>query len=855
VFARRVVIGGALCALILFAASGPEARDVPLEGWFDLALPGGEPALRVLGFTPDERAFVLPMMARALFDRDLRSSAIDARLSRMLAEIDAHASESVDLLTIPAPLDAAVWRDILPAVKPPASTDLFTRIITDRSALLTAYGLVATTDGIRAFLSRDRDTLRFIYQQAPGAFAVVSRTLALDGGHIVVPGGSAADAAWQQLVGVAPSRPGPFLRALLSKDQGRLAWYYDTIGTLDADRLQAVWPNGGSLAQPATALYPAFREPDPQWRLAEQPFRRGPTDAWTVLTLNPVINGGVPSPLPQATWALLFSNGRPGHNQVVRTLEDGAPTVSLPWLARETLTPIVRERRNRHEMFRLAQRVFADAAPGTRADVAMGVAGFRHYRALGFTLERMQIREPAVWVAAMQAARHVSDASDHRRDSLAIFQSLLAIVERMRHVRTIDPATTTQLIRSLSKAVQVDKDVPRSAAMWIIDGLMPAIPALIRPDAFTVQTAYESTILQSLAGAAERNVPTLEWEGLTYTSDPVAAEHERLQHMRTLLPSPGLDAALASRRPRELADALMVLVYATALGDPTGPASLSPDVVARHQFGLEATALLREELPWSPPEERQGSGPWHVQGSLLGLDLAMSRLFLRRVADQQMPLAPTLTLNDVATLTRTGAGMVASELEDGHRDELAAALARGRARVTQARNLGEFLALARECRMSASTQQLLTWVLSRQRDTAPTLFALRDLMWLGKPNLSSEVLDRWGVSAEGLDGRRVPAMPGPNPWEDYAGRSEVGQVTTQVPDLTLRLVEETARLQLPASLVPSLLAFALEDYWHDVRARFSDDWPRLTQQAAALSSLRIHDYVAALAGGGPLRAP
>lgn len=828
---------------------------MPLEGWFDLEIPGGEPALQVLGFTADERAFVLPMMARALFDRDLRSAAIDARLTRMLAELHSHATGSTDVITIPAPLDAAVWRDILPPVKPPASTDLFTRIITDRSALLTAYGLVATTDGVRTFLARDRDTLRFIYQQASGPFAVVSRTLAIDDEQVLVPGGTDAAGAWQQLVGVAPSRPGPFLRALLTKDHGRLAWYYDTIGTLDAEQVQAVWPAGGSLVQTAAALYPAFREPDPQWRLPEQPFRRAPIDAWTVLTLNPVTNGGVHSPLPQATWALLFSNGRPTHDQVVRTLEDNARPVSLPWLARETLTPIVRERRTRHEMFRLAQRVFVDAMPASHADVAIGVAGLRHYRSLGFTLERMQVREPAVWVAAMQAARHVSEVSDHRRDSLAIFQSLLAIVERMRHVRTIDLATTTQLIRSLSKAVQVDKDVPQSAMTWIVDVLMPALPGLIRPDALTSQTAYESTILQALAGPAERDIPTVEWEGLTYTSDPVAAEHERLQDMRALLLSPGLDAALASRRPREIADALMVLVYATALGDPTGPASLSPDVVARHEFGLGATALVREELPWSPPEERQGSGPWHVQGSLLGLDLAMSRLFLRRIADQQMPLAPTLTLNDLATLTRTGAGMVASELEDAHRDELAAAIVRGRTRVDQATSLAEFLALANECGMSSTTQQLLTWVLTRQRDAASQVFSLRDLMWLGKPDLSREALDRWGVSAEGLDGRRVLAMPGPNPWEDYAGRSEVGQLTTQVPDLTLRLVEETARLRLPASLVPSLLAFALEDYWHDVRARFSDDWPRLTQQAAALSGLRIQDYVAALAGGGPLRAP
>jgi hypothetical protein len=143
---------------------------------------------------------------------------------------------------------------------------------------------------------------------------------------------------------------------------------------------------------------------------------------------------------------------------------------------------------------------------------------------------------------------------------------------------------------------------------------------------------------------------------------------------------------------------------------------------------------------------------------------------------------------------------------------------------------------------------------SRQREIVPATFALRDLMWLGKPALSREALDRWGVAADALDGRRVLAMPGPSPWEDYAGRSEIGQLTTQVPDLTLKIVEETARLKLPAQLIPSLLAFALEDFWHDVRARFTDDWPRLTRTAASLSAARIDDYVAALAGGGPLRA-
>jgi hypothetical protein len=71
--------------------------------------------------------------------------------------------------------------------------------------------------------------------------------------------------------------------------------------------------------------------------------------------------------------------------------------------------------------------------------------------------------------------------------------------------------------------------------------------------------------------------------------------------------------------------------------------------------------------------------------------------------------------------------------------------------------------------------------------------------------------------------------------------------------LLFRIAQETARFKLPAQLVPALLTFAAQDYWHDVESRFPDDWPALARQALALSPSRVEDYVAALAGAGPLR--
>ena len=50
-----------------------------------------------------------------------------------------------------------------------------------------------------------------------------------------------------------------------------------------------------------------------------------------------------------------------------------------------------------------------------------------------------------------------------------------------------------------------------------------------------------------------------------------------------------------------------------------------------------------------------------------------------------------------------------------------------------------------------------------------------------------------------------------------------------------------------------MLGAAVQDYWYGVPARFSDDFVSMTRAAARLRQERAEDYVAALAGTGPLR--
>ncbi|MGH9175427.1 MAG: hypothetical protein ACRD1H_13770, partial [Vicinamibacterales bacterium] len=532
------------------------------------------------------------------------------------------------------------------------------------------------------------------------------------------------------------------------------AWYFDTIAGMDQARLAAAWPAGTPDArrEHAQALYEAFRDSEQQWKIAAQPYRRNFADAWTVVMLSKLADGRLAGPSAEGLWQLVFS----GEGDSRRLARDESPPMSLIRLVRATVTGSPRERRDKVEVFLLAQRIFPNPAREELPDIAAALSGFTRFRALFAALERMEISSPQTWAAVVKATRHVTDEADDRHESLAAFQAAIGLIERIRHVRTIDGPTTDRMLRTLADAILRNKRVTRSIAAWIKTSFTQTLPPLERPDAWTGATSYESCILQALAGPRERHTPSIQWEGLTYTVDLVAAEHDRLRGVRSQLPSPGLDVALNGENPGALAAALTALVYAPALGEPEGAVALGRDIATRHDLGLGGTSIVRELRPWALPEERQGSGPWRVLGALIGLDLGLSRLALRRIAVEQMPPAPTLTLNDFATLTRTVVAMVPGELVDADRDELAQAIARGRQRVADAGgDIEAVSALAREAQVSAVTRQLLPWLASRQPDSLVEIFTLRDLMWLGRPALSTRQLDRWGVAADGLDGRRV----------------------------------------------------------------------------------------------------
>jgi hypothetical protein len=96
--------------------------------------------------------------------------------------------------------------------------------------------------------------------------------ICIQSGRVLVPGGTAAEPAWKELVGASPTSYGDFVFHLVAKDNGWLAAYYDALARVNES--QQAHLTQASRLKP---VYEAFRAPDPDDRSARAAFRKAPS--------------------------------------------------------------------------------------------------------------------------------------------------------------------------------------------------------------------------------------------------------------------------------------------------------------------------------------------------------------------------------------------------------------------------------------------------------------------------------------------------------------------------------------------------------------------------------------------------
>ncbi|MGB7220474.1 MAG: hypothetical protein WBD07_16870, partial [Vicinamibacterales bacterium] len=303
------------------------------------------------------------------------------------------------------------------------------------------------------------------------------------------------------------------------------------------------------------------------------------------------------------------------------------------------------------------------------------------------------------------------------------------------------------------------------------------------------------------------------------------------------------------------AQTLASLVYAADIGDPGGSALLAGDVSRRHDFGfhIEKDEERRVRTPWSLPRRDLTPGqPWHVVGSLLGLDVALAQLSLLRMNTDRVPAAPTLVSSAREALAQSVALMNPFALDNAGRDAIAEAIARGERRVAALRAEPRGLDLvADDIAMNGGRRQATAWVLTHEPDRVESMFSLGELVRLGDPG-HEIALDPWGMAALTSSGCLCTEMPLLGQSLAVGGRPQLGLMAISLADLNLHVARTLKALGLPAGLTKFVLAAAMQDFIDEVRPTDADDWLTLSRAARLVSRERIEDYVAAVTANGPL---
>ena len=139
----------------------------------------------------------------------------------------------------------------------------------------------------------------------------------------------------------------------------------------------------------------------------------------------------------------------------------------------------------------------------------VAVRGFAPFPALMLTLERMGVRRPSIYVAAVLQAEKLTDLDQARGSAaLALFAGALALLSRLVRARTIDAATGERLAGGLFAARLADGRFGGAIAAWINDRLRPALAI---PSGNP--TLDEVLLAAGVRATGDRRGRQVEWEG------------------------------------------------------------------------------------------------------------------------------------------------------------------------------------------------------------------------------------------------------------------------------------------------------------------------------------------------------
>ena len=271
-------------------------------------------------------------------------------------------------------------------------------------------------------------------------------------------------------------------------------------------------------------------------------------------------------PASRDFWERVFDDGRiPGNpERELRGLDD-TPLIDAAYVLAATCNEPPPTGRVRLRALSFVQRVFRDHDRRELPEVLVAARAAVRYPMLMLSVERMGIGEARVYASLARAADRLERIRQplQLRDALSQFQGAVAIVERAALAGALAPEVAGAALLALAD-VPLARDGRFNGAVggWLVDHLLPGLGVRVAPS-FDADV-MDQQLLAALAGAADADLPLVEWEGLTYRFDRRAAHFERLLQARDRFGSNPLDAVIA----------LAEIVTALASGAVSDPAPL-----------------------------------------------------------------------------------------------------------------------------------------------------------------------------------------------------------------------------------------------------------------------------------------
>src|SRR5687768_14528087 len=326
----------------------------------DVPVPGGTAALaKALDIDPvPDRARFAAELARIIYD-DTKGRRADVRSKfHQLSVYFATVRADAPLERVPVPLPSVVWSEVLRRPVDPAH--LFAIVMSDAAAAFLVHGLAALDDETLQFFVDHPAAVRQLYERGAPAFATFAAHLQVRANRVVVPGGDQAVPLWEALIGEKAGRPAPFIVQLFTRDEGRLAYLYDTIGSLDPAR--ASFALGLWIAD-ARARVDRFRAlgsavtamgGHDAWAGADRsPFKRPSHDLVSMLLrAQPQPTGAPAAPAWRVLWARAFDSvDASGDLPTLRATPAYGESIDAAWLVETLLQGDVPSRSERLDQF------------------------------------------------------------------------------------------------------------------------------------------------------------------------------------------------------------------------------------------------------------------------------------------------------------------------------------------------------------------------------------------------------------------------------------------------------------------------------------------------------------------------